>query len=145
MRLVEDASLAAVTLRHRARPRVTYRITKPTAVAVFNRVYFTRDWCLDDYAPAILIVLYMVEAMLLAHEMTHIWQWESRDAISDHPLLAAAGHGMSDDTYLFELNGVPNFLSYDYKQHAAIVEGYVCYRALVPDTARTKQLCRMFT
>ena len=56
------------------------------------------------------------------------------------PLRAIAEHGNSEDPYLFELDGAPNFLKFGYEQQGAIVEEYVCCRALAPDAARTKRL-----
>ena len=44
------------------------------------------------------------------------------------------------DPYLFELEGAPDFLQYGYEQQGAIVEEYICCRALDPAAARTKRL-----
>ena len=54
--------------------------------------------------------------------------------------VAAAEHGVSDDPYLFELDGAPNLLAYGYEQQGAIVEEYVCCRALAPTANRTRRL-----
>ena len=152
VRLVEGAPLGSVTFKREPRPRVTCRerisppatgqivTAKPAAVAVYNRVYFTRDWYLENYAPDFPDRLYLVEAMLLAHELTHVWQWQNRHVTGYHPLRAAAEHGGGRDPYLFSLEEQQDFLSFGFEQQGAIVEEYVCCRALAPDAARTKRL-----
>jgi hypothetical protein len=156
VRLVRGAPVAAVTFRRKPRPRVTCRerilppvkeeklvTSSPAAVALFNRIFFVKDWYTEDYMPAYPDRLYLVEAMLLAHEMTHVWQWQNRRQTGYHPLRAAAEHSASPDPYLFELDSSPDFLSYGYEQQGAIVEEYVCCRALDPQAARSKRLHQM--
>lgn len=155
VRLVKGAPVGSFTFRRKARPRVTCRerilppvkeeivTVSPAAVALFNRVYFTKDWFAPNYVRGYPERLHLVGAMLLAHEMTHIWQWQHRDRTGYHPLRAAAEHGTSDDPYLFELDGTPDFLSFGYEQQGAIMEEYVCCRALDPQAPRTRRLHRM--
>jgi len=47
---------------------------------------------------------------------------------------------LSGTFYLFDLETSPDFLSYGYEQQGAIVEEYVCCRALDPGAARTQRL-----
>lgn len=156
VRLVKGAPVAAITFRRKPRPRVTCRerilppvkkeeviTSSPAAVALFNRIFFVKDWYTQNYLPAYPDRLYLVEAMLLAHEITHVWQWQNRRQTGYHPLRAAAEHSGNPDPYLFELNGSPDFLSYGYEQQGAIVEEYVCCRALAPQAARSKRLHAM--
>lgn len=152
VRLVDGAPVGSVTFKRKARPRVTCRerilppakeeivTTKPAAVTLFNKVYFSDDWYAENYLPAYPDRLYLIEAMLLAHELTHVWQWQNRARTGYHPLRAAAEHGQTDDPYLFDLDGAPEFLSYGYEQQGSIVEEYVCCRALDPDAPRTRRL-----
>lgn len=155
VRLVPGAPLNAVTFRRQARPRKSCRerilppsegdtvTVRPVAVTLLNTVHFTDDWYLDDYLQGWPDRVYLVPAMLFAHEMTHVWQWQNRRITGYSPLRAAAEHGRSDDPYLFELDGAPEFLSFGYEQQGAIVEEYVCCRALAPQAARTKRLHAM--
>ncbi len=154
VRLIDGAPTRAVTFRRKARPRVTCRenilppptseivTAKPAAVAVFNRVLFDKDWFLEDYVPDYPDEIGLIAAMLLAHEMTHIWQWQNRKRTGYHPLKAAAEHNV-EDPYLFDLSRSPKFLDYGYEQQGAIVEEYVCCRSLAPQAARTKRLHQM--
>ncbi|WP_171209870.1 MULTISPECIES: hypothetical protein [unclassified Ruegeria] len=157
VRLVEGAPVASVTYTRKARPRLACRerilppvkeetVTgKPAAVALFNRVYFTKDWYLDDYMSKYPERVNLIAAMLLAHELTHVWQWQNRATTGYHPLRAAAEHTGQDDPYLFDLDTSPDFLAYGFEQQGAIVEEYVCCRALDPDAPRTQRLHDMLS
>lgn len=158
VRLVDGAPTRAVTFRRKARPRTTCRenilpppttkivTAKPAAIAVFNRVLFDKDWFLDDYLPDYPDEIGLIAAMLFAHELTHIWQWQNRKLTGYHPLKAASEHGTAGaDPYLFDLSRTPKFLDYGYEQQGAIVEEFVCCRALDPQGSRTKRLHQMIT
>nr|WP_120636205.1 hypothetical protein [Ruegeria sp. EL01] len=152
VRLVNGAPVTQITYFREARPRLACRerilppinegtVTgKPAAIALFNKVYFARDWFLEDYMSDYPDEVNLIAAMLLAHELTHVWQWQNRKTTGYHPLRAAAEHGGRKDPYLFDLNTSPNFLSYGYEQQGAIVEEYVCCRALDPQAERTRRL-----
>jgi hypothetical protein len=152
VRLVRGAPVGSVTFRRKARPRVTCRerllppvteaivTTSPAAVTLFNKIYFARDWYVDDYLPDYPEKLVLVRAMLLAHEITHVWQWQNRDRTGYSPLRAASEQAVTDDPYLFDLQDARDFLSYGFEQQASIVEEYICCRALAPDAARTQRL-----
>ena len=151
VRLVDGAPTMAVTFRRPARPRYTCRenilpppesdivTAKPAAIALFNRVLFDKAWYLEDYLPGYPDEIGLIAAMLLAHELTHVWQWQNREITGYHPLKAATEHNTTDP-YLFDLDQDPKFLEFGYEQQGAIVEEYVCCRALDPQGARTARL-----
>lgn len=153
MRLVKGAPVGEVTFRRPARPRSSCRekifpprpageivTSSPAAVALFNTVYFTNDWYLDNYLHSYPDRLALLQAMLFAHEATHVWQWQNRKRTGYHPLKAAIEHGRRRDPYLFELDTETRFLDYGYEQQATIVEEYICCRALDPTGARSQRL-----
>ncbi|MDG1170850.1 MAG: hypothetical protein P8N14_16780 [Sulfitobacter sp.] len=153
VRLHDGAPTRAVTFKRKPRPRTTCRelifppnppeekivTSKPAAVTLFNTVLFDEDWFLDDYLPDYPDRIGLVAAMLLSHELTHVWQWQNRKLTGYHPLKAATEHSVSDDPYLFELED-SKFLDFAYEQQGSIVEEFVCCRALQPQGARTKRL-----
>ena len=157
VRLVHGAPVGTFTFRRKPRPPVTCRerimppetdeivTTRPAAVTLLNRIFFSKGWYLEDYTPGYPDRLYLVEAMLLAHELTHVWQWQNRARTGYSPWRAAAEHGGSDDPYLFDLAGPPDFLDFGYEQQGAIVEEYVCCRTLAPRAARTERLHAMLS
>lgn len=157
VRLVRGAPVGTITFRRKPRPPVTCRerimppetdeivTTRPAAVTLLNRIFLSKDWYLDNYAPGYPERLYLVEAMLLAHELTHVWQWQNRARTGYTPLRAAAEHGAGADPYLFDLAAAPDFLSFGYEQQGAIVEEYLCCRTLAPRAARTERLHEMLS
>ncbi len=80
------------------------------------------------------------QAMYLAHELTHIWQWQNRARTGYSPLRVGAEHFSSADPYLFDPADNPRFLDFGYEQQASLVEEYVCCQALDPEGARTERL-----
>ena len=152
VRFVDGAPTRAVTFRRKPRPRTTCRelilppvteavvTTKPAAVALYNTILYDKDWFLEDYLPEYPDTVGLIAAMLFAHEVTHIWQWQNRALTGYSPLKAASEHGGGRDPYLFDAEGARDFLSFAYEQQASIVEEYVCCRALDPEGARTARL-----
>lgn len=152
IRLVDGAILGEVTYTRQKRPRLACRerifpepkietvTVSPAAFVLFNRVYFAQDWYLSDYLPDYDEQMYLMEAMLFAHEMAHIWQWQNRDKTGYTPLRAANEHFVNDDPYLFDVDNDTNFLDFAYEQQASIIEEYVCCAALDPEAPRTARL-----
>ncbi|MDB9857889.1 hypothetical protein OAC63_05855 [Amylibacter sp.] len=152
VRLHDNAPVKSYTLRARKRPRVacTERIYPepttefvtgaPSAVALFNRVLVNEDYYLDDYMPAYPDKLYLYEALFLAHELTHAWQWQNRKVTKYHPIKAAREHQSKQDPYLIDPDTDGDFLSYGYEQQGRIVEEYLCCSLLDPGAPRTSRL-----
>lgn len=151
-RLHNGAPVGPVTFRRKPRPRLSCRArifppagneivkTRPAAVALFNRVFFSKPFYKNDYLHGSPDSMSLYAAMLFAHEATHIWQWQNRAKTGYHPLKAAAEHSAVDDPYLFEIGTEKSFLDYPYEQQASLVEEYVCCTALDPAAPRTKRL-----
>ncbi|MCC7319415.1 MAG: hypothetical protein IT542_00395, partial [Rubellimicrobium sp.] len=127
-------------------PRETPFLSTPGAMALFQSVHvrddlyaadFTRrDWNGEELPD-------LLDVMLLAHEMTHVWQWQNRALTGYHPLKAAFEHVGNPDPYLFDPDTRADFLSFGYEQQGSIVEEFVCCRTLAPDAARTQRLFEM--
>lgn len=157
VRLHDGAPTRAVTFRRKARPRTTCRelilppstteivTAKPAAVALWNTILFDEDWYLDDYLPDYPNEIGLVAAMLLAHELTHIWQWQNRKTTGYSPLRAASEHSPGGDPYLFDISKDPNFGDFGFEQQGSIVEEFVCCRALDPQAPRTKRLHKLIS
>ncbi|WP_299144721.1 hypothetical protein [uncultured Tateyamaria sp.] len=152
VRLVDGAPTRAVTFRRKARPRTTCRelilpppkdeivTAKPAAVALWTHVLFDEDWYLEDYVPDYPGEINLIAAMLLAHELTHVWQWQNRAVTGYSPLKAAREHKFGGDPYLFDIAEERAFSEFGYEQQGSIVEEFVCCRALAPQAPRTKRL-----
>lgn len=152
VRLHEGAPTRAVTFNYKPRPRTTCRelilppvtdeviTTKPAAIALWNTVLFDKDWYLDDYLSDYPDKIGLIAAMLLSHELTHVWQWQNRKTTGYSPLRAASEHGGGADPYLFDIATNPKFGDFGFEQQGSIVEEFVCCRALAPQAPRTKRL-----
>ena len=152
VRIVDGAPTRAVTFRRPARPRVTCRerilppitdeivTSKPAAVALFNHVLFDEDWYLDNYLPDYPDQIGLIAAMLFAHELVHVWQWQNRRTTGYTPLRAAFEHNGARDPYLFDLEEERQFSEFGFEQQGAIMEEFVCCRALDPTAPRTERL-----
>jgi hypothetical protein len=117
----------------------TFR-TVTSAVAVFRAVHFHDRWYEDDFLAGWPDRLPLAEAMLFAHEMVHVWQWQNRAVTGYHPIRAALEHLGSPDPYLFDPESQARFLDFGYEQQASIVEEYICCTALDPEAPRTARL-----
>lgn len=152
IRMVNGALIGKTTYTRKKRPRVACRerifpepktetvTVGPAAFVLYNTVFFSQDWFLDDYLPQLDERLGLVNAMLFAHEMAHVWQWQNRAQTGYSPLKAANEHVTQDDPYLFDVNNDTRFEDFAFEQQASIVEEYVCCAALDPDAPRTKRL-----
>lgn len=113
------------------------------AMSIFQDVFVRPDLYREDFAEGWPEVLPLADAMLLAHEAVHAWQWQNRAITGYHPLRAAFEHARSPDPYLFDLDTNTDYLDYGYEQQGAILEEYVCCRTLAPEAERTGRLHEM--
>lgn len=127
-------------------PLETETVTvSPGATTVFNLTLYRDDLYQDDFLRDWPRQIDLVSAMLFAHEMTHVWQWQNRGLTGYHPLRAAFEHAGNPDPYLFEPETDTKFLDHGYEQQGAIVEEYVCCRLLDPEAPRTDRLHGMIS
>jgi hypothetical protein len=127
-------------------PRTEPFLSTPGAMAIFQSVHVRQDLYREDFARQTIDgaeVPDLLDLMLLAHEMTHVWQWQNRDLTGYHPLKAAFEHVGNPDPYLFDPDTTATFLSFGYEQQGSIVEEFVCCRTLAPDAERTQRLYDM--
>ncbi|MGB0659684.1 MAG: hypothetical protein ACPGNV_05835 [Mangrovicoccus sp.] len=108
-------------------------------IALFDRLLVAKWLYRENFLTGYPETLPLPQAMFLAHEATHIWQWQNRAQTGYAPWKAAAEHARYDDPYLFT-TARQSFLDYPYEQQASLVEEYVCCRALDPSGARTERL-----
>lgn len=154
VRVAPFAALTSLTQRRPPRPRVACReriwpkpeITGGTvetftaAFVSFNRLNMAKQLYAADYLPSYPSKLSLPAAMLIGHELTHVWQWQNRARTKYHPLKAVAEHSPGTDPYLLEIDSETEFLAFPFEQQGAIVEEYICCSSLDPEGARTKRL-----
>lgn len=117
-----------VCIRDRPRPRKK----PPAAFVIGTRMhYLERSYTADAMAgwPNRVRVPH---ALLLAHELTHIWQWQNRRLTGYSPVRAAIEAWRTTDPYFYRIEPGKPFLAYGYEQQAAMVQDYVCYLLFRP-------------
>jgi len=156
VRLVKGSVVSALKTEIPPRPRTTCRenLHPPrteavpggfAAMALGQTVYYGRSYWQEDFLAGYPQAMQLRDAMRLAHELTHVWQWQDRAVTGYHPLKASFEHLEKDDPYLVEIDPEKPFLDYAYEQQGVIVEEFVCCRALDPEGARTEDLYRLVT
>ncbi|MDU8926316.1 hypothetical protein RXV86_02865 [Alisedimentitalea sp. MJ-SS2] len=152
IRFNDGAIIGKVTYKRQKRPRLACReriwpeptsetiTVGPAAVAIHNKVFYAKPYFSKDYLHGYPESMYLFAAMLFAHELTHVWQWQNREITGYTPIKSANEHEWGEDPYLYDINTKTKFLDYAYEQQASIVEEYVCCTALDPQAPRTKRL-----
>jgi hypothetical protein len=123
VRVVDGALIGKATYPRRKRPRLACRerifpepttptvTVSPAALVVHNKVFYSRDWYQRNFLPRYPRVMGLVRAMVFAHELTHVWQWQNQKLTGYTPLRAAREHGVTDDPYLFDLSTSLRFIN----------------------------------
>ncbi len=156
VRIVTGSALSAVTVVVPPRPRLTCRerVYPPQetpaegfypAFALGNLLFYDRNLASRDLMAGWPEVLPLEDAMRLAHELTHVWQWQHRRATGYTPWSAALEHRDTPDPYLFAERPGARFADYGWEQQGALVEEFVCCRALDPDGARARRLTALLS
>ena len=152
IRILSNGLVGITSRTYRTRPRTTCRelILPPSDATTFqgrtagvvlgHTVNVREDFFVEDYTANSRDELNLVAAMFMAHEVTHVWQWQNRELTGYHPFKAAREHALVDDPYLFETETEKSFLDYGYEQQASLVEEYICCDTLDPNGARTARL-----
>ncbi len=150
-------ALTSLTQSRPARPRVACREriwpapvarhetveTFTAAFVTFNRINMADKLFAKDYLPQYPKRLSLPAAMLIGHELTHVWQWQNRRRTGYSLWKAAREHRPGTDPYLLDLKTRNAFLDFPYEQQGAIVEEYVCCLNLDPQGPRTHRLHAM--
>lgn len=136
------ATRPRTTCRERLAPPATgpYETGRFAGVAFANRIHLRPDVHRRDFARNDQGGVTLAAAMFLAHELTHVWQWQNRARTGFTPWRAGAEHQPGVDPYLFDADSTPRFLDYPFEQQASLVEEYVCCAVLDPAGARTARL-----
>ena len=152
IRAIRGSPVGSFTFQRPKRPRLACRelilpeptedlvTVTPVAMVLHNKVFYARDWYLDDFMQNYPERLDLLTTMLFAHEITHVWQWQNRAKTGYSPFRAAREHKGGADPYLYDINTKARFLDFGYEQQASIVEEFVCCAALDPEGSRTQRL-----
>ena len=121
-------------------PRPASDRPPPQAFALWNRMHFGGELYSGEMAAPWPYALRFPNAMILAHELTHVWQWQNRKMTGYTPLRAATESWTAGDPYFWEAGERPAFLSFGYEQQASIVEDYLCFTFANSDHPQREEL-----
>jgi len=110
----------------------------PQAFAFRNKVHFETGLYSSDMVMAWPDRLRVPHALIFAHELTHVWQWQNRATTGYSPARAAAESLALADPYFSE--GEAAFFSFGFEQQAAIIEDYICFAFANPSHPRRFEL-----
>lgn len=112
----------------------------PWAFALGNGVFLDSSIYTSDAALGWPVGLRLPQALVLAHELTHVWQWQNRDRTGYSALRAVAESWRLSDPYYAARGAAPDFLAFGYEQQAALVEDYICFAYANPGHPRRDEL-----
>ena len=121
-------------------PSPTRSDNPPQAFAFKNRLHFDTGLYSSDMTLVWPTYLRFPHAIILAHELTHAWQWQNREKTGYTPWRAARESLLKVDPYFSDPNDAPTFLLFGFEQQAAIVEDYVCFAVANPNHPRRTEL-----
>ncbi len=138
--LADEATIIVGTERACVRepqPRGEFR---PRAVAYRNLIQFDFDFYAHDMALLYPERVRFPKTFLLAHELTHVWQWQNRETTGYQPWRAALEQLQVTDPYFSASGEEEEFFRFGFEQQAAIVTDFVCFTASNPDHPRRQEL-----
>lgn len=112
----------------------------PQAFALWNRVHFDSELYSSNMALGWPDGLRFPNAIVLAHELTHVWQWQNRAVTGYTPARAVAESWRFADPYFSAPGTTPDFFAFGYEQQAALVEDFVCFTIANPTHPRRAEL-----
>lgn len=112
----------------------------PQAFALWNRMHFDSALYSSDMALGWPHGLRFPNAIILAHELTHVWQWQNRAKTGYTPARAVAESWRLADPYYSASGADAAFFAFGYEQQAALVEDFVCFTIANPDHPRRAEL-----
>ncbi len=112
----------------------------PPGWALWNRVHFSQDFYRADLAPAWPEAARFPQALVLAHELVHVWQWQNRRITGYGPTRAALESMLNMDPYFYVPGPDASFLKFGFEQQAALMEDYLCHALYDPAASRRAEL-----
>ncbi len=103
------------------------RMTGPAAFVLWNAVFMGERYYAPDSFAGFPDSVPFPSAILMAHELVHVWQWQNRARTHYTPIGGASETVENVDPYWFTVDPKAEFLTYGFEQQAAIVQDFTCY------------------
>ena len=117
----------------------------PPAWALYNRISLTAPIYQPDTASDWPKEAQFPQALIMAHELVHVWQWQNRAQTRYGPMWAALESIVNMDPYFYVPGDDAGLLDYGYEQQAALLEDYLCYALYDPENPRRAMLRPILT
>ncbi len=124
-------------------PQPVRRIEFPAGFVLWNQVFLKRDLYRDDMFEGWPNSLPMPHALLMMHELVHVWQWQNRDRTGYTPGRSGAESLRKGDPYYWPGREAGAYLSYGFEAQAAMVEDYMCMTLFDPTNPRRADLAAL--
>ena len=118
----------------------TPREGPPPGWALYNTVHFSREFYRDDVLPGWPSQILLPQALIMLHEMVHVWQWQNRAVTGYRPVKAGLESVLNMDPYFYVPEAGAGFLEYGFEQQASLLEDYFCYGLFDPENPRRAEL-----
>lgn len=112
----------------------------PPAWALYNRMHVIAEFYRPDMLPGWSGQILLPHAMIMAHELVHVWQWQNRRITGYRPVKAGLESFTNRDPYFYVPDEGAGFLEYGFEQQASLVEDYFCYGLFDPQNPRRAKL-----
>ena len=140
-KLPSEAKIIVGTERACVRTRVAAgERQRAKAYALWNLMQFDHDLYAPDMALQYPDRVRFPNTFILAHELTHVWQWQNRAESGYSPWRAVLEAIRLTDPYFSTRDDAPEFLSFGFEQQAAMITDFVCFTASNPDHPRRQEL-----
>ena len=116
------------------------KIRWPAAFVLGNSVFMKREYYAADTFPGWPDAILLPQGFIMAHELTHVWQWQNRATTHYSPLRPLAEAARKADPYYWNGTGPRPFAAYGFEQQAALIEDYLCFRLFEPNAPRVEEL-----
>ncbi len=143
---VEDKPLPPKTEKIAPRPGVCDRtapdppVGPPPAWALYNRVHVVAEFYRADTLPGWPNQVLLPQALIMVHELVHVWQWQNRARTGYRPLKAVLESFLNRDPYYYVPDDGAGLLEYGFEQQASLLEDYFCYGLFDPGNPRRARL-----
>ena len=121
-------------------PQPNRKIEFPAGFVLWNQIYLSRKLYRDDMFEGWPKSLPMPQALLMLHELVHVWQWQNRDRTGYTPGRSGAESLRKGDPYYWQGRKAGEYLSFNFEAQAAMVEDYMCMTLFDPTNPRRAEL-----
>lgn len=114
-------------------------IAWPAAFVLWNDIFLSRRiYRPDTFAGWPRSV--PLPALVMAHELVHVWQWQNRRRTHYDPLRPAGEALAKTDPYYWPEHEAGSFFSFGFEEQAAMIEDYVCYELFEPRAPEVREI-----